>query len=130
MIDFKEKIANFIKVKSVGQEELLSDEKSQEAVTCPNCCARMEKSKNTNTAVCPYCGTQIAISEPKRSGLQEIIGFTERQINAHREKKEREERERKEKIERIKRFLKKYWWAFLLIYIAELIIAIVILTIF
>lgn len=91
------------------------------AATCQKCGGRLELDVNFEVAYCSECGTQSIIRNAKkrvkRTPLDKIIEFTEKQCNVRRQdhqqaiKLEEEKKKEKNKIREKKRLDRKLWWS-------------------
>ena len=90
------------------------------AATCPHCGGKLELDVNFEVAYCKDCGTQCIIKNVrkrvKRTPLEKILEFTERQYNINRQDIQENKRMSLEK-EKIKNELKEkrrdernIWW--------------------
>ena len=91
------------------------------AARCPNCGGKLELDSNFEVAYCADCGTQSIIQNVKKkiqrkSSLDKVFDFVERQQNIKRQDKQEEKRLKLEKTEKIelkrtqKREARKEWW--------------------
>ncbi len=102
-------------------------QKKKLSVCCPKCKKSQEVDATMKKAFCQYCGMQFAFGEveqpqaetqtvttEKKSNLETIFGFVEKQQNRMEEKRQRrmEEKRRQEEEarQRRKEFLEKYGW--------------------
>lgn len=90
------------------------------AATCPKCGGRLELDVNFEVAYCADCGTQCIIKNAqkkiKRTPLDKIIEFAEKQNNTRRQdlqelhRKELEKRKQNDIIRENKRQERRIWW--------------------
>lgn len=90
------------------------------AATCPKCGGRLELDVNFEVAYCSDCGTQCIIRNAqkkiKRTPLDKIIEFAEKQNNTRRQdiqdlqRKEVERRKALNEIKEKKRLERREWW--------------------
>ena len=85
------------------------------SATCPECRGKLKLDANLKTAYCQYCGAQCMIENApqdgaKKSKMEMVLNFIERQQEQRREEKRRIEEEERRKQE----YFKKYWWVYAL----------------
>ena len=91
------------------------------AAICPECKGHLELDSNLEMAFCQYCGAQCIVENvkkktKKKSKLELVLDFIERQQTLKRQDKaERQRREKEQEIER-KEELKKTWWIYALVF--------------
>lgn len=111
--------------------------KTTKTVYCPKCKKKLDIDGGLKKAFCQYCGTGFAFAEAevqntvmkedKKSNLEKIFGFIERQQDRMEEKRQKRKHEMEVERERQKEWIKKYWWAIALFGLS--IIAIIMLGI-
>ncbi len=99
---------------------------------CPQCKGNLKVDSNLEMAYCQYCGAQCIVEnapkrKEKKSALETVLGFVEKQQEARKQEKaeaerkeeerkarEREEKERKsrERGEKVKAHFQKSWWIY------------------
>ena len=90
---------------------------------CPECKGHLELDSNLKTAFCQYCGAQCVVEnapkkEKEQGKLEMILNFLERQQNLRRQDKQERQRRIDEENHKSKEHFKKYWWVYVLIFIA------------
>lgn len=91
------------------------------AATCPKCGGRLELDVNFEVAYCSDCGTQCIIRNAqkkiKRTPLEKIIEFAEKQNNTRRqdlqelERKSLEKKKLNDELRKKKREERNIWWS-------------------
>ena len=93
---------------------------------CPECKGHLELDSSLTKAFCQYCGAQCVVENApknakKRSGLETVLEFVERQQDLRRQdrrERERAEEERERAMEESDREqrenLRKYWYIYLI----------------
>ena len=92
------------------------------AATCPKCGGVLELDASFEVAYCSECGTQCFIQnvkkkKVKKTPLDKVIGFVERQQQIKRQDKIEKKQKEEEEQQKAEAWLKKYWWIFLVIFI-------------
>ena len=90
--------------------------------TCPKCGGVLELDANFEVAYCSKCGTQYIIQNVKKkklkkTSLDKVIGFVERQQQIKRQDKIEKKEKQAEEERKNKEWLKKYWWIFVVVFI-------------
>ena len=97
---------------------------------CPKCNGSLELDADLETAFCQYCGTQCIVEnapkkKTKQSNLETIVGFLERRQNLRRQDRREKQRKLEEEERQQKEHLKKYWWIYVLCFVAYMTIMII-----
>ena len=89
------------------------------AATCPKCGGVLELDASFEVAYCSECGTQCIIQnfkkkKIKRTPLDKVIGFVERQQQIKRQDRIEKIQKEEEEQRKAEEWLKKYWWIFII----------------
>lgn len=92
------------------------------AATCPKCGGVLELDASFEVAYCSECGTQCIIQnvkkkKMKRTSLDKVIGFLERQQQIKRQDRIEKKHEEEEEQRKSEEWLKKYWWIFVVLFV-------------
>lgn len=90
------------------------------AAVCPNCGGNLELDSNFKVAICKECGAQCIVQnvknkKEKKTSLEVVVDFVERQQSLHRADKREKERKLEEEQQKNSEHFKKYWWVYVLI---------------
>ena len=90
---------------------------------CPECKGHLELDGNLERAFCQYCGAQCIVEnlqkkERKRTNLETVLDFVERQQNLRRQDRQERQRRKDEEERKEEEFRKKYLWVFIVLFVA------------
>ena len=98
---------------------------------CPECKGHLELDGNLERAFCQYCGAQCIVEnvqrkERKRTNLETVLDFVERQQNLRRQDKQEQQRRRAEEEKKSEEFRKKHLWIFIALMVGVMVFGLVV----
>lgn len=84
------------------------------AQKCESCGGNLEIDLDKRRAVCPYCRTEYIIEEEKKTAVESVIGFIEKQQKMKQNKEEAEAKKREEARIKQKEDFEKNKWKYLI----------------